>query len=184
MGLRLIQVALPLWILSYALVLDRLARFLATSRIIPGRLWDLLGPAAVLLLLVLTALLFDRHQGHLARMAAQRDAFSAVVPDRSPVIVEGDLVKLLGLARVGAPNYDVYLPWSIDSPDGLGRIPEDLRQTAETGRPIDLATSSWRSSDGPSRELIELVDRLEAQPVPVDHPKIRIWIFSPDQAHL
>jgi hypothetical protein len=102
-GQRLIQVALPLWVVSYAGVLDDWV--VAPLR---RRAGDpvLAGVAAVICLGLLAGdgLMFRKHQQHLNRLLSAREAAVAVIPPGSLVVDHGPLRKLFGVP-VGVPSY-------------------------------------------------------------------------------
>ena len=111
-GLRLMQVALPVWIVSYAVVVDdRLAAPLRRR----------FGPraSAVAYLLIVAALFaftaaaFVKHRNHLRTLEAARDALAAEAPSGSVVVQHGAVSKLFGIPG-GRP---VYRWWNI-APDG------------------------------------------------------------------
>ncbi len=94
LGQRLIQVALPLWIVSYALVIeDRVGR---PSRVI----LTMVGVG----LLMANGLIFETHQRHLKRLLSAREALVQAVPAGSLIVVDGSLRKLFGVP-VGVPTY-------------------------------------------------------------------------------
>ena len=126
LGQRLIQVALPLWVVSYAGVVDDLVMVPLRRRLgaATARTMTALVCAG---LLVATTMLFARHQAHLRTLVAVRDAVAAAVPDGACLAANGTVQKLFGVAT-GRPSYRwVYLP-----------------DTA-AGRhlPADLGTSPW-----------------------------------------
>lgn len=95
-GLRLIQVALPLWIVSYAVVLDD---WVATPlrRAFGVRATGSVAAAACFALLAATGLMFAKHQAHLKGLLAAREAVSRVVPAGSVVVANGTVSKLFGV---------------------------------------------------------------------------------------
>jgi hypothetical protein len=107
-GLRLMQVALPIWIVSYAVVVD--------DRIV-GPLYRRLGPRAsalaglaiVAVLFAAVAVGFIKHRTHLRSLEAARDALAAEAPSGSVVVQHGSVAKLFGIPG----GHPVYRWWSI-----------------------------------------------------------------------
>jgi hypothetical protein len=102
-GQRLIQIALPLWIVSYACVLtDMLAapRLRGLSDVVR----TVVAPVICVGLLTGTALMFARHQHHLEGLREARDAFVSNVPGGSLVVYQGSLTKIVGTPR-DVPEY-------------------------------------------------------------------------------
>ncbi len=104
LGLRLIEVALPIWIVSYAGVVDeRVATPL--RRRIGGRASWTLAASGYLALLAATGLMFARHQRHLEGLRSAREAMARAVPDGAAVISNGTLAKLFSVPSSGPPTY-------------------------------------------------------------------------------
>ncbi|HEY2157382.1 MAG TPA: hypothetical protein VGH33_17270 [Isosphaeraceae bacterium] len=103
LGLRLISVALPVWIVSYAGVVDEWVAAPLRRRI--GRRWSrALAAAGCLGLLAATGLMFARHQRHLDDLGAARAAMARAVPDGASVIANGAVYKLFAIPS-GPPSY-------------------------------------------------------------------------------
>jgi hypothetical protein len=103
LGLRLIEVALPIWIVSYAGVVDDLVAAPLRRRIGRGAS-RALAASGCLALLVATGLMFARHQRHLADLGAGRAAMARAVPDGAAVIANGAVYKLFAVPS-GPPSY-------------------------------------------------------------------------------
>jgi hypothetical protein len=118
-GLRLIQVALPLWIVSYAGVLDdRVANPL--RRALGDRASRALAVASCLALFAATGLMFAKHQAHLRDLLAAREAVARLVPAGSVVVANGAVSKLFGVPTQ-PPTYRLH-PLS---PETLPKPPAD-----------------------------------------------------------
>jgi hypothetical protein len=102
-GQRLLQVALPLWVVSYAVVVDDWV-VAPLGRRLGGRGRAALVAAACIGLLVANGLVFHKHQQHLNRLLAAREATIAAIPAGSLVVDDGALRKLFGVP-VGVPKY-------------------------------------------------------------------------------
>ena len=110
-GLRLIQVALPIWIVSYVVVIDD--RLVTPFR---RRFGDRVATAVGLLVIVAliggTGVVFSKHQSHLNQLKAAREAIIARVPSGSTVVTQGASYKLFGIPS-GGPTYR-WLMFSAD----------------------------------------------------------------------
>jgi hypothetical protein len=105
LGQRLLAVALPLWIVSYAGVLDDWVldplRRVAGDRVVKG-----LVALACAGLVAATAVAFHRHQRHLEELRIARDELIEHVPDGSLIICRGPIYKLVGIP-IRMPSYDL-----------------------------------------------------------------------------
>jgi hypothetical protein len=120
-GQRLLLVVLPLWVVSYAGVLDNLVAAPLYRRV-GQRLGGGLAAVACAGLLAAIALMFSEHQGHLRRLLAVRDAVSAVAPEGAPVAVNPTVEKLFGVPT-WPPSYRLIRLADVAAGRGL---PEDL----------------------------------------------------------
>jgi hypothetical protein len=119
-GLRLIQVALPLWIVSYAGVLDdRVANPL--RRALGVRASRALAAVSCLALLGATGLMFAKHQAHLKGLLTAREVVARFVPNGSVVVANGAVSKLFGVPTQ-PPSYRLY-PLSLET---LPKPPPDV----------------------------------------------------------
>jgi hypothetical protein len=102
-GQRLLQVGLPQWVVSYAVVVDdRVAAPL--GRLLAARPRAALAAAVCVGLLAVNGMVFHKHQQHLNHLLAAREAAIAVIPGGSLVVDDGALRKLFGIP-VGVPKY-------------------------------------------------------------------------------
>lgn len=124
-GQRLLQVALPLWIVSYAGVIDDwIARPLRHR--CRDRIWGGLVVLGCVGLLGATAILFDRHQRHLNELLEARDAVIAAVPAHSLILYDGSFLKLVGIPD-GVPTYRLRQLTYLDRPaEDPGQLFADL----------------------------------------------------------
>ncbi|MHC5543089.1 hypothetical protein ACYOEI_33115, partial [Singulisphaera rosea] len=95
-GQRLLQVALPIWIVSYAGVLDD---WIVTPirRALGGRVWNALVVVSCVVLLGAIGVVFKKHQGHLRTLLEAREAVVANVPPNSLIVYAGAFFKLVDL---------------------------------------------------------------------------------------
>ncbi len=95
-GLRLIQLALPIWIVSYACVLDDwIVRPLA-SRLGTKALGGLVA-AGLAVLVLANAAVFAKHSAHLRNFVDARAAILAALPRDATLVVNGATNKLFGV---------------------------------------------------------------------------------------
>ena len=170
LGQRLIQVALPLWIVSYAVVLDD--RLVAPSRRwVGGRARVVLAAAACVGLLAANGLIFRKHQQHLNRLLSARDATAAAIPPGSLVVDHGALRKLFGVP-VEVPKYcwhqltfqGTVLVRPGDGVIGCERSPWFLAVLgAGEGQPLPDAA-------------LALVDHYRMVPVPSREPRLAVYV--------
>jgi len=106
-GPRLFQVILPVWIVSYAGVVDDWVAAPA-RRWLGNQVWTALAAACCASLLLGNAMIFKRHQDHLNDLRRARDAVIAAVPDGSLVVANNVVMKLLGIPS-GLPAYRLRL---------------------------------------------------------------------------
>jgi hypothetical protein len=169
LGQRLIQVALPLWVVSYAGVVDDLVMVPLRRRLgaVTARTLTALACTG---LLVATIMLFARHQAHLGSLVAVRDAVAAAVPDGAHLAANGTVQKLFGVAT-GRPSYRwVYLP------------------DAAAGRrlPADLGTSPWyvavlaRTPEDPTlADARAAAARFGMVPIATSIPDLVVYVSRP-----
>ena len=188
-GLRLMQVALPVWIVSYAIVVDdRLAAPLC--RRFGPRVVALACLAIVIVLFAANAVGFIKHSKYLRTLEAGRDALAAEAPSGSVVIQHGAVSKLFAIPE-GRP---VYRWWNIGpggSPynprldavlDGL-RSPWFLAILARGDASLsDYETGSDRSlSDAPGQDGRPGPDSLPGRPHAMKPPRVAIIADYPEE---
>ena len=171
-GQRLLQVALPLWIVSYAGVLDD--RIVAPSR---RRLPRAVLPALVALgclgLLALNGLAFARHQRHLGELREARDALAANVPEGSLVVYRGSVPKLVGVP-LGVPSYRLRrLEFQGKPSEEPGVLFHDLDSAAAPWYLADLGKSPGEPLSDYARSVIA---RYRLEPVPVSSSVLSIFV--------
>lgn len=170
-GQRLMQVALPLWIVSYAGVVDDwLARPL--RRRLDRRLWAFLVALGCTGLLAVTGMMFSRHQGHLARLRAARDAMVATVPSGSLVVANNVLIKLFGIPQ-GLPSYRFRLLDFQDQPLNHSR---ELQQEHQ---PWYLAILPRVAGSPLPPDARDLVEKYHLEPVPSSDPGLSLYVAHP-----
>jgi hypothetical protein len=177
-GQRLLQVALPLWVVSYAGVVDD---WLAAPlrRVLGPRAW----PAAVALgclgLLGGTGLLFEKHQHHLDGLKKVRDALVARVPAGSLVATVGPVYKTVGTPG-DVPEFRLrQIDWRGGPLDPPGVLDRELDATP---RPWFLAVLK-RAPGEPLPEYVrDLIGRRGLEPVEADAPLLGLYTSGPEGA--
>ena len=157
LGQRLIEVALPLWIVSYAGVVDDWVAAPLRRRI-GGRASWALAASGCLALLAATGLMFARHQRHLDDLLAARGAMARIIPDGATVAGNFTLSKLFGVPTQ-PPAYRWI--WMEDRPAGPG-----------TWYVAVLAKSPGDPSAEDARAFAE---RNRMTPIPSGHPHLFLY---------
>jgi len=170
-GQRLLQVALPLWIVSYAGVLDdRVAGPL--RRRLGDRAWATAAALGCAGLLAGTALAFHRHQDHLGRLREARDAVVAAVPEGS-LVVANTVVSKLFAVPVGVPAYR----WR--ALDFHGQPLDHSRELCREDRPWFLAVLPKVPGEPLPAPARELVARYRMEPSPSPDPRLSLYVARP-----
>jgi hypothetical protein len=169
-GQRLLQVALPLWVVSYAVVLDDWV-VTPLGRLLGDRRLAALVAVSCVGLVAADGWIFHRHQEHLNRLLAARAATMAAIPDGSLVVDAGALRKLFGVP-VDMPRYRWH---------GLGSLSAD--QTADHAGLIAQERSPWflailsKSVGQPLPDAAQtLIDHYSMSPVPTRVPGLAIYV--------
>ena len=181
-GLRLLQVALPLWVVSYAGVIDDWVAAPVRRRL-GGLAWEWLVAFACVGLLVANGLGFARDQRHLDALRRARDAVVANVPGGSLVMYEGSLFKIVGPPLV-VPEYRLrQLDFDGKTVDDAAFLYRDLdRELHDRRRAWYFAI--LRRTPGRPVPLTEcsraLVERYRMEPIPVESPLLSLYVASPE----
>jgi hypothetical protein len=161
-GQRLIQVALPLWIVSYVGVVDdRLAGPL--RRVLGRRAWSTLAAATCVALLAANGLIFAKHQGHLKHLLAVRDTVAHAIPDGAVVAANGNISKLFGVPS-GPPSYRfLALPEVLNTPP------------ASASRWYVAVLAKSPADESLARDIAA---RYKMTPVPTDDPQLSLFVVD------
>jgi hypothetical protein len=173
-GQRLLQVALPLWVVSYAGVLDDWLVGPVRRRLGDHLFVGLAGLACVALLGA-TGLIFDRHQRHLNELLEARDAVIARVPEDSLILYDGSFTKLVGIPA-GLPSYRLRQLTYLDRPA------EDPRRLFAD---LDREGSAWylavlhKVPGDPTTEFArEVIGRYALKRLPDRSPILSLYAHS------
>jgi hypothetical protein len=171
LGQRLIQVALPLWVVSYAGVVDDLVATPLRRRLGTATFRGLTTLTCVGLLAA-TALLFARHQAHLRVLRQARDAVAARVPDGALIFFSGSFYKIVGTPS-GVPYYRLQpLDW-MGTPY---ETPEHFdRNLARTPGPWYVAVQKHTPAEPPPPFLRALIGRHRLVEVPLGSPLVSLY---------
>jgi hypothetical protein len=170
-GLRLMQVALPVWIVSYAVVVDDRIVTPLRRRIGP-RATALAALAVVAVLFAAVAIGFRKHRVYLHDLESARDVLAAEAPSGS-VVVQRDLVaKLFGIPG-GRPVYR----WRSLRPEGT---PYD----STLDPMLDGLRTPWflailARGGAPSEYERGLIDRHKMREVPTGTPALILYRADP-----
>lgn len=118
-GARLLQIALPAWIVAYCLVLDAHG-MRRLSAVVPGRMFGALVAAGLIVLALLNGLMFERHQRHLENLIELREEITAAVPPGSLLLSNSAAWKLLGVAYPELPAYRLMQPGDVGVAAAIG----------------------------------------------------------------
>lgn len=155
---RLLQPVLPLWIVSYSVVLaERVAPWI--RRRLPGRAGAALVAAGCVLLLVGQGVIFTRHQRHLETLRQTREAVMAHVPEGSFILSDSTVRKLFAGLGSDLPTYR-WIPYDRDgAPLDQSRVLDGLRE------PWYLAVLPRRPGYEFPETLIGILSRYRMTPV-------------------
>jgi hypothetical protein len=170
-GQRLLQVVLPVWVVSYAGVVDEWVAG-PLRRALGGRTRAGLVGILCAGLLASNGLLFARHQRHLLALREARDQLVARMPEGSLVLQSGSVYKLVGVP-LGVPTYRLR---SLEYEGRPAEPPEQLL------RDLGRETRRWflavlhRSPGAPlSPHARDVIDRFALEPVPVRSPLVSLY---------
>ena len=167
-GQRLIQVALPLWIISYVGMIDELVWARWESRLSRHTRMALIA-LGMLVLCMGTAVMFAQHQRHLERSKAERDAFAAIAPSGSLVVRYGNIQKLFGIP--------------LDSKTYRFATLEFNGQTLDVSHEIAAESKVWylvvldsALGDSLPSSASDLIRREGLTEIPVAPPRLHVYI--------
>lgn len=171
-GLRLMQVALPTWIIAYGMVLASVARrvperFRNDRTVGLGLAW-----AGVILGTVLATGIFVQHQRRLEDLDRRRQEILRQIPGGGFVMYEGVVSKLMGIYREDQPLYQFHM---VTFMGVYSYTPHEIRAAIASGQPAYLIFSAKNAGEEPTKYFAELVRKLDAEPLPSGYPLVRIW---------
>lgn len=176
-GLRLMQVALPAWIVGYSLMLSRLTEIKLNNKILSNRnVINIIPVAFSICGIIMTFVLFDKHQQRLDDLAVRRSVLLKTVSDGGFLLTEGLVNKLVGIYRPDQPDYEThsvtfqgqssYNSWVIES-------------RLNDGVPVWLVFAPNQPGGGPTSTFKQLIMDLSASKAVTKSNVIEIWRVNP-----
>jgi hypothetical protein len=172
-GQRLLQVALPLWITSYACVVDDWVAG-PLRRWLGRRGWAGLVALVCAGLLAATGLIFRKHQDHLNRLCVIRDVAAATIPPGSKVIYDGPFLTIFGIPS-GLPPYR-WRPLLFQY-----AVMDKMWQIDEERQPWYLALAPKWPGEPMHAAARALVDEYQMEPL-VSRADVSIYVGRPGKA--
>lgn len=166
-GQRLIQVAIPIWVVSYAGMIDdhiwsRLRRSLSV------RSCRVILATTFIAFFAGNAAMFATHQKHLLRLKTDRDAIAEIVPENSLIICYGPAPKLFGIP-VAAKTYRYDLV-------EFNGFPSDPTATIQAEQGPWYFVILDRFVGAPRAELAEqFLEKYEFEQIPAASPRVHIY---------
>ncbi len=171
LGQRLIQVALPVWIISYVGVVDELFATRLRGWLGPGR-WVSLAGIVCIGLLASDLAASSLHQRHLHELAYARDALAAQIPVGATIVYHGAVFKLT-LSPEGVQLYRTLHLEDDDRPTNDPTICID---------DLDRVTSPWflvvlkrLPGQSLSSTCLDVVRRYKLEPAPVHSSFLAVY---------
>src|SRR5580765_6985971 len=112
---RLLILILPIWLISYAGCVERIAEMVRLDRLIQSYR-ALLLPIAYFLFLISQVLIFQKHQARLFDFRQDLDEIAELIPAQSLVITNRGMGKFLGTPAMQPPPVDL-LVYNFDGDD-------------------------------------------------------------------
>jgi hypothetical protein len=170
-GPRLFQVVLPLWIVSYAGVVDDWVAS-PLRRLLGSRAWAVLVAAVCAGLLAGTGLMFSRHQAYLNDLHDVRDAAIAAVPEGSLIVLNNMMAKLFGIP-MDLPSYRCRLL------DYQGQPFDYSQEIGREQRPWYLGVLPKVPGSPLPDPALALIDQYQMTQVPTSAPRLMLYVARP-----
>lgn len=171
-GLRLLQVALPLWTLSYATVLDDWVAEPLRRRL-GARSWRGLATVACAVMLLLNAAMFHKHQEHLQQLRSAGDSLVATVPQGAFVLNFGPLRKVFT-----DPESTSYYRWRRLT-EVHGYVFDYTDEIRREDQPWYIAGLPFEPGQPLPEAVTDLVARYHMTRVPTGDPHLVIYVGPP-----
>jgi hypothetical protein len=168
-GLRLMQVALPAWIIGYAALLNRIGNKLLKH---PNQLNKILNIIAILSGITLTLAIFSRHQSRLIDYAQRRETLLKATSSGGFLLTEGLVNKLVGIYRPDQPEYEVH---QVTFQSNRSYNESELQSRLNSSTPVYMIFSPNAADQAPSETFQQLKDRLKAIPLETGNPQMLVW---------
>jgi hypothetical protein len=168
-GLRLMQVALPAWIIGYAALLNRIGNKLLKY---PNQFNKTLNIIAILSGITLTLAIFSRHQSRLIDYAQRRETLLKATSSGGFLLTEGLVNKLVGIYRPDQPEYEVH---QVTFQSNRSYNESELQSRLNSSTPVYMIFSPNAAGQAPSEIFQQLKDRLKAIPLETGNPQMLVW---------
>ncbi|MEK7397874.1 MAG: hypothetical protein AAB116_13155 [Candidatus Poribacteria bacterium] len=163
-GQRLIQPILPLWILSYIFVIDKIfVKYVRNTKICSSIFYMVCA-----LLLTMQVFLFSKHQYHLSEMHNIKQEINSIIPSGSLVIVNSSVNKLFGVIAENDHSYRLHI---FSYNDIL--LDHSVVLQKET-YPWYLAIYTRRDSDTPLQKIKHYEQKYSVEKIPTNNRSLII----------
>lgn len=171
-GLRLMQVALPTWIIGYVVVLEQIMISRDWLRQKCQNHQIMIQSVFLMTMTTLSIMLFQAHQKQLNEYENKRLALTNTVPGESFILVEGMMPKLVGIYRDDQPSYQFhYVTFAGNRSYSIDTVQSKLNSKT----PVYLLFSPKRKGDQPSSDFTELINMLNAESVETGQSQVFVW---------
>ena len=170
LGLRLMQVSLPSWIIAYVVVLDSWIK----PKFQNHRMMMMIQSLFLTGMTIMTFMIFQAHQNQLKEYENKRQALIQSVPSKSFILVEGMMPKLVGIYRENQPVYEFH---SVTFAGKSSFSQKILNEKMNSQTPVYMLFSPKRPGDQPSPEFNHLVHEYAPQLIESGHSQVQIWKF-------
>jgi hypothetical protein len=170
LGLRLMQVALPSWIIAYVVVLDAWIK----PKFQNHRMMIMIQSLFLMGMTIMTFMIFQAHQNQLKEYENKRQALIQSVPSDSFILVEGMMPKLVGIYRENQPVYEFH---SVTFAGKSSFSQKILKDKMNSQTPVYMLFSPKRPGDQPSHEFNHLIYEYAPQSIESGHSQVQIWKF-------
>ena len=168
-GLRLMQVALPSWIIGYAALLNKMGNNLLNRHIQLNKLVNIIS---IVFGITLTLAIFSRHQSRLIDYAQRRETLLKATSSGGFLLTEGLVNKLVGIYRPDQPEYE---PHHVTFQSNRSYNESELQSRLNSSIPVFMIFSPNTIGQIPSDTFIQLKERLKARPVETGNAQIQVW---------
>ena len=168
-GLRLMQVALPAWIIGYAALLNKMGNNLLKRHIQLNKLVNIIS---IVFGITLTLAIFSRHQSRLIDYAQRRETLLKATSSGGFLLTEGLVNKLVGIYRPDQPEYE---PHQVTFQSNRSYNESELQSRLKSETPVFMIFSPNTIGQIPSDTFIQLKERLKARPVETGNAQIQVW---------
>ena len=171
-GLRLMQVALPVWLIGYAAMLSKLAGTLNLSPEMQLDKSRLIATLFAISGLCMTTVLFAKHQQRLVDLNDRRSLLIKATPQGGFLLTEGLVNKLVGIYRPRQPEYE---PHSVTFHGHRSYNSDVLADRLARNMPVYLVFSPNQPGSMPTDIFNDLLRTTHARKVPTGNDLLQVW---------